>query len=102
MTPEPVPGFTFPVPLYAGHFRGVTMNDDDLEDDFPLGDGTAANEALVQCPYCGESVELALDPGSGPSQDYVEDCAVCCRPWRVSVHYGSAGEADVSVMPLSD
>lgn len=33
----------------------------------------------VACPYCGERFDSALD-WSGGSQDYVEDCAVCCRP----------------------
>lgn len=33
----------------------------------------------VQCPYCGESFETNVDP-SGGSQEYVEDCHVCCRP----------------------
>ena len=39
------------------------------------------------CPYCGEIVEIALDPGSGSRQEYVEDCQVCCRPWQVFVVY---------------
>jgi len=47
------------------------------------------------CPWCGEPVTLVLDPGSGASQEYVEDCEVCCRPWRVRVTYGSDGRADV-------
>lgn len=33
----------------------------------------------VQCPYCGETFETNVDP-SGGSQDYIEDCYVCCRP----------------------
>ena len=33
--------------------------DADLDRDFPLGDGTADTEALVDCPYCGEQVEIA-------------------------------------------
>lgn len=36
-----------------------------------------------QCPYCGEAVELLIDGGGGPHQNYVEDCPVCCRPWQV-------------------
>jgi len=73
--------------------------DDDLDRDFPLGDGTADTEALVQCPHCGEVVEIALDPGGGPEQEYVEDCAVCCRPWRVVVRYLPRGGAEVQVLP---
>lgn len=37
------------------------------------------------CPYCGEPVELYIDPDGGSRQLYVEDCAVCCRPWEVEV-----------------
>ena len=73
-----------------------------LDADFPLGDGTADTEALVQCPYCGEEMEIALDPGSGPRQEYVEDCQVCCRPWQVSVSYGPDGAADVTVDASDD
>jgi len=73
---------------------------DPSEDDFPEGDGTADSEALVVCPHCGATSELGLDPGSGVLQQYVEDCQVCCRPWRVTVRYGAAGGADVSVEPL--
>ena len=68
-----------------------------LDDDFPLGDGTADTAAVVHCPWCGEAVEIALDPGSGDRQQYVEDCQVCCRPWQVSVTYGPDGAADVLV-----
>jgi hypothetical protein len=77
----------------------VIMKDDDLDEEFPLGDGTADTEAEVRCPYCGEINEITLDPGSGSEQDYVEDCQVCCRPWRVAVHYDPQGEADVTVEP---
>ena len=38
---------------------------DDLNEEFPLGDGTAEIDAVVHCPYCGEINEIALDPGSG-------------------------------------
>ena len=74
----------------------------ELDEEFPLGDGTADLEAVVSCPYCGESIELTLDPGSGPEQDYVEDCEVCCQPWQVSVRYDSEGHADVTVLPLAE
>lgn len=33
----------------------------------------------VQCPYCGESIELLID-SSVAEQEYYEDCSVCCRP----------------------
>lgn len=38
----------------------------------------------VECPYCGEPIELAVDESAG-STAYVEDCPVCCHPMQVSV-----------------
>ena len=68
---------------------------DPLDEEFPLGDGVADLNAMVSCPYCGESVEIAVDPGSGNLQDYVEDCPVCCQPWSVRVSYQPDGQVDV-------
>ncbi len=76
--------------------------DGGLDEDFPLGDGRATRDATVVCPYCSEQVEIALDPGSGSVQQYVEDCEVCCQPWQVDVRYGSDGAADVSVTALDE
>ena len=59
------------------------------------GDQHFARDAAVRCPYCGETVDIVLDPGSGTKQDYVEDCEVCCRPWQVTVRYDETGAADV-------
>jgi hypothetical protein len=56
----------------------------------------------VSCPYCGESVELLVDPSGGMSQEYVEDCEVCCRPWVVRVTIDLEGEAAVSVATLEE
>jgi hypothetical protein len=73
--------------------------DDFLDAEFPLGDGTADTGAAVVCPSCGEEVEIALDPGSGGEQEYVEDCPVCCRPWSVRVRYHGDGTAEVRLVP---
>ena len=79
-----------------------TDENDALDEEFPLGDGTAESATVVYCPHCSEPVEITLDPGSGTEQEYVEDCEVCCRPWRVFVTYGRDGSADVSVATLDD
>ena len=76
--------------------------DDDLDEEFPLGDGVAERSSVVQCPYCGEPVEITVDPGSGSQQDYIEYCAVCCRPWNVSVTYHEDGSVDVFVDASDD
>ena len=66
----------------------------DLDEEFPLGDGTAETESLVSCPHSGEPKEIALDPGSGEDQEYIEDCRVCCRPNNLYVTGRAAtGEA---------
>ena len=38
----------------------------------------------IDCPYCGESIDLVIDDSVG-NQQYVEDCSVCCRPINVDV-----------------
>jgi hypothetical protein len=38
----------------------------------------------VQCPFCGQSSELAIDT-SVHSQRFTTDCEVCCRPFEVTV-----------------
>ncbi len=76
--------------------------DEEQDENFPLGDGTADTEATVVCPYCAESVEITLDPGSGEMQDYVEDCEICCQPWRVEVAYHTDGVAEVTVTALDE
>jgi hypothetical protein len=77
-------------------------DDDSLDEEFPLGDGTAETEATVHCPYCAEEVEIAIDPGGGEAQQYVQDCEVCCQPWRVTVNYDMEGRAEVSVTALDE
>lgn len=39
----------------------------------------------LNCPYCGEPVEIDIDEGGASRQSYVEDCSVCCRPWNVKI-----------------
>jgi hypothetical protein len=49
---------------------------------------------LVSCPYCGEEVEIYLEPDLRGS--FVQDCEVCCNPWTVRVVH-DAGERSVEV-----
>ena len=71
------------------------LDDTLLDEDFPLGDGTADDSGVVYCPYCGEPAEVSLDAGGGAVQQYVEDCPVCCRPWQLTVRYDASGAATV-------
>jgi hypothetical protein len=44
---------------------------------------------LVTCPYCGEEVEIYLEPDV--KGHFVQDCEVCCNPWRVHVSRENGG-----------
>ncbi len=74
-------------------------HEDDLEDVDVEDDDVDADPGAtwVHCPYCGEAVELLLDPAGGDLQEYVEDCEVCCRPWRVEVTYDETGAPSVEL-----
>jgi len=68
--------------------------DDEVE---AIEDADLETEAEVECPYCGETVSVGIDPGGGTTQQYVEDCPVCCRPWRLRVAYDVDGAVEVWV-----
>lgn len=72
----------------------MAYDDEDLDygesDDDDLGGDTE-----VTCPYCGESVPISIDRAGGEVQEYVEDCSICCRPWKVHVTLTRGGGADV-------
>jgi len=36
-------------------------------------------EKSLACPYCGEMINVLIDP-SDLAQQYIEDCQVCCKP----------------------
>jgi hypothetical protein len=70
---------------------------DPVDPDFDEEAADAADsDGVVVCPYCGETNEIALDPDGGAFQDYIEDCQVCCRPWRVRVTYSPGGVAEIT------
>ena len=60
----------------------------------PLGDPDQTQFSIV-CPYCGADVELYLEPDVSGS--LVQDCEVCCRPWRVLVRRRRDGSPLVTV-----
>jgi len=47
------------------------------------------------CPYCAQPLDVFVDPGGGDRQEYVEDCAVCCRPLRIVAQRQEDGEFSV-------
>ncbi|SFC28345.1 Cysteine-rich CPXCG [Marinospirillum celere] len=53
------------------------------------------NEAMLTsvkdtCPYCGSDLELAVDISSG-SQEFIEDCEVCCAPITIVTEVDLSG-----------
>jgi hypothetical protein len=42
-----------------------------------------SDEFVVTCPFCGEPVEIYVEADVKGS--FVQDCEVCCNPWRVTV-----------------
>lgn len=53
----------------------------------------------VLCPFCGEpgTIEAEVNEDEPGEQVFVQDCAVCCRPWAVRIHVGADGQISVSV-----
>jgi len=41
------------------------------------------DQFTVTCPYCGESLDVYVEPDMRGS--FVQDCEVCCNPWRIRV-----------------
>ena len=53
-------------------------------------------EVDIQCPYCWQSISVLVDC-SVESQQYIEDCQVCCRPIDFDVRVDDDGYPTVSV-----
>jgi hypothetical protein len=43
------------------------------------------SESSYVCDSCGEEIVIPIDVSAGESQEYVEDCPVCCHPNIVHV-----------------
>jgi hypothetical protein len=56
-------------------------------------------EEPIECPFCGEpgEVEVDVDATEPGEHVFVQDCAVCCRPWAVRITVASDGEMTVAV-----
>jgi hypothetical protein len=50
------------------------------------------SEATYICDACGEEIVIPIDPTQGHSQQFVEDCPVCCRPNSIRVEVDPEGE----------
>ena len=50
----------------------------------------------IQCPVCWETFEVIADC-SVESQEYVEDCEICCRPIVMKVEIDNEGLPNIEV-----
>lgn len=57
--------------------------------------------ADLDCPYCGETVALPLDPDQ-PATTLIEDCPVCCRPIQVCINIDASGAPAISAACRED
>ncbi|MGI9458006.1 MAG: CPXCG motif-containing cysteine-rich protein [Aeoliella sp.] len=51
------------------------------------------DESTYTCDACGEQIVIPIDFTQGPSQEYVEDCPVCCCPNVIRVEIDAEGTA---------
>lgn len=42
------------------------------------------NAEKIDCPYCGESLEILIESQEN-QQRYYEDCQVCCQPILIEI-----------------
>ena len=57
--------------------------------------------ARIDCPYCGEPLEITVDSSVG-RQDYIEDCQVCCQPIQFRIRVSADGTASIDVRREDD
>ena len=54
------------------------------------------DEATYVCGACGEEIVIPIDVSQGESQEYVEDCPVCCRPNVIHIEIDDDGAVSVT------
>ncbi len=88
--------------LVSGEF--LTLDED--PQDFAYSSRTSVNssqeEASYICDACGEVIVIPLDLSEGTSQQYIEDCPVCCRANIIHVHVDEDGKAQIWAEPEQD
>ena len=53
------------------------------------------DEASYICDSCGEEIVVPIDASAGASQEYVEDCPVCCCPNLIHVEIAPDGGVQI-------
>ena len=76
----------------------VYFDEEDLLDEAdrePLASQSCDSDAAYVCDSCGEEIVVPIDVTQGQSQEYVEDCPVCCNPNVIHVSIDFDGVANV-------
>jgi transcription elongation factor Elf1 len=53
-------------------------------------------ETSISCPYCGEQLNVTIEI-IDESQEYIEDCQVCCQPITFDIIVAFDGSYSISV-----
>jgi hypothetical protein len=61
-----------------------------------------SDQASYTCDACGEEIVVPLDLSAGSSQEYVEDCPVCCRANVIHVEIDEDGVVTIWAEPEQD
>ena len=77
------------------------MSDDNQdEDQLPEEDFADQDATVTPVPLRRGGRDNPSIQAAGWSRKYIEDCEVCCRPWRVTLHCsGDDGRASVELEP---
>ncbi len=57
-------------------------------------------EKKFKCPYCFSKISMLLDLSENGTQEYIEDCEVCCQPIQVQYNTQEHQLADFSVRSI--
>ena len=60
------------------------------------------DQATYICDSCGEEIVVPVDLSAGASQEYVEDCPVCCHPHVIHVEIDEDGDVRALAEPEQD
>ncbi|NOY30502.1 MAG: CPXCG motif-containing cysteine-rich protein [Planctomycetes bacterium] len=53
------------------------------------------DDAPYICGNCGEEIVVPIDFSAGPTQQYTEDCPVCCCANLLRIEIGQEGEVSI-------
>lgn len=56
----------------------------------------ALERVNVECPYCGNMIELTVERTIA-KQSYVDECQICCRTMQLEVEADEDAELSITV-----